>query len=74
MINAITSALAGLQNATRQVEKSAERIASSPDLSTNIEDIVNLKVAEASFKANVAVLQTDRDLTRDLFRIFDEEV
>jgi hypothetical protein len=74
MIGAITSALSGLQAATRQVAQSAERIATSTDPVTQIEDIINIKVAEASFKANVATLKAEREITDDLFRIFDEEV
>ncbi|MGQ0527172.1 MAG: hypothetical protein ACT4OY_03965 [Alphaproteobacteria bacterium] len=74
MISAITSALSGLQAATKQVAQSAERIANSTDPSTQIEDIINIKLAEASFKANVGTLKAERELTDELFRIFDEEV
>ena len=74
MINAITSALSGLTAATKQVEQSAQNIAegSSPD--NLIQDIVDIKVAETSYKANLEVLKTTDDLTQELLRAFDETV
>lgn len=78
MVNAISSALSGLQNATQRVNKSADNIA---NLTTNdgvernlAEDIVNLNIGELEFKANAIVLETIKELDDELGRIFDQEV
>ena len=75
MINAITSALSGLNNATRQVEQSAQNIAEGASSSTQtIEDIIDIKVAQTSYEANLAVIQTADELTQELLNSFDETV
>ena len=38
------------------------------------EEAVNIKIAEASYKANLAVIETVSDLSEDLLNIFDDEV
>ncbi len=74
MINAITSALSGLNTASKQVEQSAQNIA-SPTLDSNvIEDIVDIKVAETAYKANIEVIKVTDELTDELLKIFDETV
>lgn len=75
MINAITSALTGLNNATRQVEQSAQSIAEGSSSSTQaIEDIIDIKVAQTSYEANLSVIKTTNDMTQELLNSFDETV
>jgi len=74
MIDAINSALSGLQSASKQVDQSAQNIAEGSPGGRVIEDIVDIKVAETAFKANVATLKTAQDLSEELLRIFDERV
>lgn len=74
MINAIGIALQGLGFATKQVAESANKIANpaeSDDLAT---EIVNLKVAEVSYKANLSVIQTVSEMEKELLHTFDEKV
>ena len=74
MISAINSALQGLQNASKQVEQSAVRIATEPTPENLVEDIVDIKVAETAYKANLKVIEVADELTQELLRTFDETV
>lgn len=74
MINAIASALSGLTSASKQVEESAASIASSPSQERIIEDIVDIKLAETAYKANLKTLQVINDLNDELLKSFDREV
>lgn len=74
MINAISSALSGLTAASKQIEESAASIASSPSQGRIIEDIIDIKVAETSYKANLKTLQVANELTEELLRTFDKKV
>lgn len=75
MIGAINSALSGLQNASKQVEQSAQNIAEGPSSGSNlIEDVVDIRVAETAFRANVQTIQVAQELSDELLRIFDERV
>lgn len=74
MINAINSALSGILTASKQVDQAAQNIAESAPDNGLIEDIVDIKVAETAFKANVKTLQVSQDLSKELLRIFDERV
>jgi flagellar basal body rod protein FlgC len=74
MIDAITSALSGLQNASARVEKGAANIASGGSPDRVIEDIVDIKQAEVSYKANIQTMKVAQDLTRELIDSFDREV
>ncbi|HPF79179.1 MAG TPA: hypothetical protein PLF01_07815 [Alphaproteobacteria bacterium] len=74
MINAISSALSGLTAASKQVDKSAESIASGTSQDRLIEDIVDIKTAETAYKANLKTLQVAGDLTDELLKSFDREV
>lgn len=74
MINTITSALSGLNTATKQVEQSAQNIAEGSSSTGLIEDVVDIKVAQASFEANLVVLETADELTQELLNSFDETV
>lgn len=38
------------------------------------EEIVNLNLAEITYKANVSVIKTSTEMSDELFRAFDEEV
>jgi len=74
MIDAITSALSGLNNASQRIEKGAANIASSENEGRVIEDIVDIKQAEISYKANIEVLKVTQDLTKELLESFDRTV
>ena len=74
MISAITSALSGLTGAAKQVEDSAASIASSPSQERIIEDIIDIKLAETAYKANLKTLQVINDLSDELLESFDREV
>lgn len=78
MINAITSALSGLTSASKQVDQSAQRIAENgtngAPQSDLIEDVVDIKVAETSYKANLAVLKVANELSDELLESFDQTV
>lgn len=74
MLNAITSALSGLNTATKQVERSAQNIAEGGSSEQVIQDIVDIKVAETAYKANVAVIKTTDEMTKELLRAFDKTV
>lgn len=74
MMNAIGTALQGLGFATRQVEQSAAKIADPQQGADMAEEIVNMKIAEANYKANLATLKTAEEMSDELLHIFDERV
>jgi len=74
MIDAITSALSGLNKSSAQIEKSAGNIASSDSPDRIIEDIVDIKVAETAFKANLEVIKVANELSEELIKSFDRTV
>ena len=79
MINGINAALNGLNLASQKVGQAANNIANSttPSIGENVnltEETVNLKIAELAFKANAATLRTELELSKELLKIFDEEV
>lgn len=82
-ISAIGHAIKGLADSSRRIEKSAENIASfgtqtpqtQPQDEVNLsEEAVNLSLAETSYKANLAVIQTVNELTDELLDSFDKKV
>ncbi len=74
MISAITNALSGLQTASKQVDQSAARIANPQSSVGLIEDIVDIKVAETAYKANLQTIKVANELTEELLRTLDETV
>lgn len=74
MIGAITTALSGLTSASKQIEDSAANIASSPSQEQIIEDIVDIKLAETAYKANLETIKVANELTEELLSTFDETV
>ena len=74
MISAINNALQGLQGATKQVDQASARIANPSSQSNLIEDIVDIKVAETAYKANVQTLKVADELTEELLKAFDKTV
>ncbi len=87
MINAITSALSGLTAASNQVDEAAQNIAQGStagksqagdsDGGTNgrvIQDIVDIKLAETAYKANIETIKAVTEINEELLRIFDETV
>jgi hypothetical protein len=81
MINAITSALSGLHRASQNIDASARTIAqhgtsaslsSSPaDADNFIEPFIEIKISEASFKANLSVLKTINEMQDELIKTID---
>ena len=77
MINTISTALSGLLSASKSVNQSAENIAKAGtglEETSLIEDIVDIKLGETVFKANIAVLKTADEMSQELLKTFDEEV
>lgn len=82
MVNTVLStAISGLNTATERVNRAADNIANitTPGHEAaggaNLpRDVVDLKLGEIAYKANVAVIETADDLSQELFKIFDEEV
>lgn len=74
MMSAITNALSGLQTASKQVDQSAARIANPQSQEGLIEDIVDIKVAETAYKANLQTIKVADELTKELLRTFDKTV
>lgn len=73
-MNAIGSALQGLEFATKQVTESANKIANPQEGADMAEEIVNMKIGEANYKANLATLRTAEEMSDELLHIFDERV
>lgn len=79
MIGAITTAITGLTAASKKAEEAAVNIATATtpenidrvDLS---EEAVNLKIAETTYKANVATIKAAEEMNDELMRLFDERV
>jgi flagellar basal body rod protein FlgC len=74
MISAINNAVLGLQGASKQVEQASANIANNPSSENLIKDIVDIKVAETSYKANLQTLKVADELTKELLKTFDKTV
>lgn len=79
MIGAISNALQGLTSAAKAADQASERIANassegSADTVDLSEEAINLKVAELSYKANIASVKTATAMSDELMRLFDERV
>jgi len=75
MINAIQTALSGLQASSAQVEKSAAKIAAAPLETTDLAaEAIAVKQAEITFKANAAVISTASEMSEEMLHLFDEKV
>ncbi|MBP7721131.1 MAG: hypothetical protein KA155_01200 [Alphaproteobacteria bacterium] len=74
MINAIGIALQGLGFATKQVAESANKIANPQEGVELAEEIVKMKIAETSYKANLMTIRVAEDMEKELLRTFDEKV
>lgn len=74
MVDAISTAISGLQTASRNVAKAAENIADPAKNDQLAEDIVDIKISENAYKANIAVIKTADRMEDALLRLFDEEV
>lgn len=74
MINAIHSVLSGLNLASQKVAGAANNIADPAKQDGLARDIVDLKLGELSYKANVKALEVVEETSEELLRIFDEEV
>lgn len=64
--SAAHSAIEGLKRAEEKTLEAAQNIAEG---SLNPEDIVSLSLAAADFKANVAVLKSESEMTKSLLDI-----
>lgn len=74
MINSIGIALQGLSQATQKIVESANNIANPQEGAEIAEDLVNIKVAEVTYKANLFTLKTSEEMSDELLHIFDEKV
>lgn len=74
MVNALTTALGGLQAATQKVNGAANIIADPAQQDDLAQGVVDLKIGEVAFKANAAVIRTAGELSDELLHIFDEKV
>lgn len=76
MVDAISTSLSGIQNAGQKIDKAAKNIADPEKFQENggIEDIIDIKVAEIEYKANLEVLETTGELQDELLKVFDEKV
>ncbi len=78
MIDAIGSALIGLQSASAKADSAASRIANvlTPSQNGDVVDLseeaVNLMLAETAFKANVATLKTADEMSNELLDILGD--
>jgi flagellar basal body rod protein FlgC len=64
--SASQAAIEGLKRAQEKTQVAAQNIAEG---SLNPEDVVSLSLAAADFKANVAVLKTEDEMTKSLLDI-----
>ena len=74
MINAIGIALQGLGFATQKVAQSANKIANPQESDDLGQELVNLKVAETSYRANLATIRTVSEMEDELLHTFDKKV
>lgn len=78
MIGAISSALQGLFTASQAVNKAANNIATASSEGVDTVDLseeaVNLKLGEYAYRANLATIETTREMQDDLLRIIDKRV
>ena len=74
MIEALNNSISGLQKSSLAIAKSADNIANPQRKTEIVEDIVDVKSNQQSFKANAQVLETVKELQEDLYRSVDIEV
>ncbi len=74
MINSITSALSGINNASARVDKAAQNIAEGGSQQEIIEDVVEIKQASVQYEASLSILKVTDELSQELLRTFDETV
>ena len=76
MVSAINSAVAGLTNASKRFETSAQNIAQQPDSSSpnapetdTAQNLVNAQVASYDYKANLNVIKVADQMQQSLLDI-----
>lgn len=77
MIDGVSQALTGLQAATKKLADASERIAGATTEGSTVDlaaEAVNVMVAKAAFKANIAMLETSREISEEITRLFDKRV
>ncbi len=79
MIGAISTAVSGLMAASKKAEQAAVNIATAttPENIDKVElseEAVNLKIAETTYKANIATIKAADEMNDALMRMFDERV
>ena len=81
MTSILSTAITGLTAATDKAAKAASNIAGiNPDDQSvtvkepDVQDIVDIKIAAEAYKANIAVVKVDNDMSRELLGIFDKTV
>jgi hypothetical protein len=69
VMNSVASiSLAGLQSAASRLQASAERVASDRDADLP-KEVVEQKMAEVAFKANLIALRTANEMTKQMLDI-----
>lgn len=69
VMNSVTAiSLAGLQSAAARLQQSAERVASDQNADLP-KEIVEQKMAEYAFKANLIALRTANEMTKQMLDI-----
>jgi len=77
MIGALSTALSGLLSASQRIDGAARNIANIGDGSganTLPRDIIDIKLGEAEYKANLAVIKRTGEMQDQLLKAFDEKV
>lgn len=77
----LSTAISGLNAASARVNKAADSISkmTTPESQASggaslPQDIVDLKLGEIAYKANIAVIETADEMNETLLNIFDEKV
>jgi flagellar basal body rod protein FlgC len=73
MISPVSIALSGLNAASTKVATAANNIATKQN-ETLDRDIIDIRIAENDYKANLAVLKVAGEMERELLNQFDETV
>jgi flagellar hook-associated protein FlgK len=73
-MDAINTAISGLQTAAKTVNRAASNIANPAKADNYVEDIVDIKISETAYKANAVVIQTASDMQDELLKTFDQKV
>ena len=81
MTSIMSTALNGLSAASEKAARAASHIAGVDETNQSVnistpspQDIIDIKVAAQAYKANIAVVKVDNDMSKELLGLFDETV